>query len=161
MQGQWLEQCRSSKLREEGCVAWLMVLLGSPGCLQRLIHWRGSLSRGEQALAAVPSMLFFLGRLVRDLRRAKAAVILQKNIKMALARRSYLRIHVAIITIQAFTRGMFARHLYRVVRVPSGPRGWEVGCGACSVWGRWRSLVLGAQGCCSWTWTPKGDQSLR
>ncbi|XP_025064123.1 unconventional myosin-Vb-like isoform X2 [Alligator sinensis] len=70
-------------------------------------------------------------RLVRDLRRAKAAVILQKNIKMALARRSYLRIHVAIITIQAFTRGMFARHLYRVMVlhqkamvIQAAVRGW-------------------------------------
>lgn len=49
------------------------------------------------------------------LRRSKAAVVLQKTVRMVLARRSYLRTRRAAVTIQAFARGMFARRLYRQV----------------------------------------------
>lgn len=42
-------------------------------------------------------------------------MVLQKNVRMALARRSYLRVRRAALTIQAFSRGMFARCLYRQV----------------------------------------------
>lgn len=49
------------------------------------------------------------------LRRSRAAVVLQKTMRMVLARRSYLRTRRAAVTIQAFARGMFARRLYRQV----------------------------------------------
>lgn len=42
-------------------------------------------------------------------------MVLQKNVRMALAQRSYLRVRRAALTIQAFSRGMFARRLYRQV----------------------------------------------
>lgn len=41
--------------------------------------------------------------------------MLQKTLRMVLARRSYLRMRQAVITIQAFARGMFARRLYQQV----------------------------------------------
>ncbi|XP_009945340.1 PREDICTED: unconventional myosin-Vb-like [Leptosomus discolor] len=50
------------------------------------------------------------------LRRTRAAVLLQKTLRMVLARRSYLRTRQAAITIQAFARGMFARRLYQQLR---------------------------------------------
>lgn len=42
-------------------------------------------------------------------------MVLQKTMRMVLARRSYLRTRRAAVTIQAFARGMFARRLYRQV----------------------------------------------
>ncbi|KAM9620510.1 uncharacterized protein ACIBXB_020009 [Morphnus guianensis] len=54
-------------------------------------------------------------RFTRMLRRTRAAVTLQKTLRMVLARRSYLRVRRAVITIQAFARGMFARRLYQQV----------------------------------------------
>lgn len=49
--------------------------------------------------------------------------MLQKTLRMVLARRSYLRTRQAVITIQAFARGMFARHLYQQVGAWQG-----IGC---------------------------------
>lgn len=59
-------------------------------------------------------------RFSRLLRRTRAAVTLQKSLRMVLAQRSYLRTRQAVITIQAFARGMFARRLYRRVRAWQG-----------------------------------------
>lgn len=42
-------------------------------------------------------------------------MVLQKTVRMVLARRSYLRTRRAAVTIQAFARGMFARRLYQQV----------------------------------------------
>ncbi|XP_010285074.1 PREDICTED: unconventional myosin-Va-like, partial [Phaethon lepturus] len=47
----------------------------------------------------------------RMLRRTRAAVMLQKTLRMVLARRSFLRVRQAAVTIQAFARGTFARRL--------------------------------------------------
>ncbi|XP_072701511.1 uncharacterized protein [Ciconia boyciana] len=49
----------------------------------------------------------------RTLRRTRAAVMLQKTLRTVLARRSYLRVRQAVITIHAFARGMFCRRLYQ------------------------------------------------
>lgn len=57
-------------------------------------------------------------------------MVLQKNVRMALARRSYLRVRRAALTIQAFSRGMFARRLYR--QVGAGQSG-ELGAVPCCI----------------------------
>ena len=57
-------------------------------------------------------------------------MVLQKNVRMALARRSYLRVCRAALTIQAFSRGMFARRLYR--QVGAGQSG-ELGAVPCCI----------------------------
>lgn len=64
-------------------------------------------------------------------------MVLQKNVRMALARRSYLRVRRAALTIQAFSRGMFARRLYRQVGAgqSSELHRWER-CPAASWWQR-------------------------
>lgn len=48
---------------------------------------------------------------------------LQKTLRMVLARRSYLRVRRAVITIQAFARGTFARRLYQQVGAWQGNGG--------------------------------------
>ncbi|XP_075300225.1 unconventional myosin-Vb-like [Opisthocomus hoazin] len=104
--------------------------------LQR--HLRGWLARrhfGRARAAAICLQRWARGmlarRLVRMLRRTRAAVMLQKTLRMVLAQRSYLHTRQAVITIQAFARGMFARRLYRqmvwhqkAVVIQAAVRGW-------------------------------------
>ncbi|KAK2542373.1 unconventional myosin-Vb-like protein, partial [Columba guinea] len=76
--------------------------------------------------------------------------LLQKTLRMVLARRSYLRLRQATLTIQAFARGLFARRLYqqmvqqqKAVVIQAAVRGWL----ARSRYGRLRGAVVYLQ-CC-------------
>ncbi|XP_046723179.1 unconventional myosin-Vb isoform X3 [Silurus meridionalis] len=79
----WLQRRRYQKIRKSAIL------------LQR--YGRGLLAR----------------RYAEQLRLTRAALICQKQYRMARVRRAYLTIRKATITIQAFTRGMFTRRLYQ------------------------------------------------
>ncbi|KFW02336.1 Unconventional myosin-Vb, partial [Eurypyga helias] len=119
-------QCGNSKVFfRAGQVAYLeelryQRLRAACTLLQR--HLRGWLVRrrlGQARAAATCLQRHARGwrarRVTRVLRRTRAAVVLQKTLRMVLARRSYLCMCQAAITIQAFARGMFARRLYQQV----------------------------------------------
>lgn len=56
-----------------------------------------------------------LPRLAEHLRRTQAAVVFQKQYRMRRARLAYRKVRRAAIVIQACTRGMFVRRIYRQV----------------------------------------------
>lgn len=62
-------------------------------------------------------------RYAEFLRLTRAALICQKQYRMVRDRQAYLRVRQAVITIQAYTRGMYTRRIY-----------WEVQkiCNICS-----------------------------
>lgn len=60
-------------------------------------------------------VLSFSLRYAEMLRLTRAALICQKQYRMVGVRREYLRTRRAVITIQAFARGMFIRRLYQEV----------------------------------------------
>ena len=66
-------------------------------------------------------------------------MVLQKTVRMVLARRSYLCTRRAAVTIQAFARGMFARRLFWQVGAWQG-----AGC-PCPVVGSPCPMQLGEQ----------------
>lgn len=61
--------------------------------------------------------LFFFCRHADFLRQTRAALLCQKQYRMVRDRRAYLRVRRAVVTIQAFTRGMFTRRIYQEVLV--------------------------------------------
>lgn len=54
-------------------------------------------------------------RYAERLRLTRAALICQKRYRMVRVRREYLKTRRAVVTIQAFARGMFIRRLYQEV----------------------------------------------
>lgn len=60
-------------------------------------------------------VLSFSLRYAEMLRLTRATLICQKQYRMVRVRREYLRTRRAVITIQAFARGMFIRRLYQEV----------------------------------------------
>lgn len=80
-----------------------------------------SLASSDATVLMATTLSAPLPRLAEHLRRTRAAVVLQKQYRMRKARLAYLRVRGAAIVIQAFTRGMFVRRLYR--QVCSCPRG--------------------------------------
>lgn len=60
--------------------------------------------------------MFFFFRYADFLRLSRAALICQKQYRMVRDRRAYLRVRQAVITIQAFAKGMFTRRIYREVQ---------------------------------------------
>ncbi|XP_050924994.1 unconventional myosin-Vb [Lates calcarifer] len=65
------------------------------------------------------------------LRLTRAALICQKQYRMVRDRRAYLRVRQAVVTIQAYTRGMFTRRIYwefllhhKAMIIQRSVRGW-------------------------------------
>ena len=54
-------------------------------------------------------------RYAEQLRLTRAAVICQKQYRMVRDRQVYLRVRQAVVTIQAFTRGMYTRRIFQEV----------------------------------------------
>lgn len=57
-------------------------------------------------------------RYAEQLRLTRAALICQKQYRMVRERRGYLRVRQNVVTIQAFTRGMFTRRIFQEVLQP-------------------------------------------
>ena len=55
-------------------------------------------------------------RYAEYLRLSRAALICQKQYHMVRVRQAYLRVRQAVVTIQAYTRGMFTRRIYWEVK---------------------------------------------
>lgn len=53
------------------------------------------------------------------LRQTRAAIICQKQCRMVRERREFLRVRRAVVTIQAYAKGMFTRRIYQEVQPPS------------------------------------------
>lgn len=62
-----------------------------------------------------------VSRLAELLRLSRAALICQKQYRMVRDRRAFLRVRRAVVTIQAFARGVFTRRIYWEVRDQPDP----------------------------------------
>lgn len=70
----------------------------------------------SSALILFVNVMFSDVRLAWTLRYTRAALVIQKTYRMVIVRQLYLTARKAAITIQAFARGMQARHAYRMVK---------------------------------------------
>lgn len=55
-------------------------------------------------------------RYAEFLRQTRAAIICQKQYRMVRERREFLRVRRAVVTIQAYAKGMFTRRIYQEVQ---------------------------------------------
>uniref|UniRef100_A0A4W3GY59 Unconventional myosin-Va-like n=1 Tax=Callorhinchus milii TaxID=7868 RepID=A0A4W3GY59_CALMI len=111
----YLEKLRGNKLRA-ACVL-----------IQRRV--RGWLQRRRYQHVQIPCCLFC--RRTEGLRRARAALVIQKRYRMLVVRRLFVLLRTATVTIQAYAKGTAARVQYRklvrerkAVMVQSWVRGW-------------------------------------
>ena len=64
-----------------------------------------------QCIRVTSSCSFLISRLAQDLREKRAAIIIQRSFRGYICRKRFVSIREAVLTIQCYTRGMFARRL--------------------------------------------------
>ncbi|KAM4634295.1 unconventional myosin-Vb isoform 2-T2 [Polymixia lowei] len=120
----YLEKLRADKFRS----ACIKIQKTVRGWLQR-IRYR------KIRKSAITLQRFGRGYMARryaeQLRLTRAALICQKQYRMARDRRAYLRTRQAVVTIQAYTRGMYTRRIFqqfllhhKAMIIQKAVRGW-------------------------------------
>ncbi|KAL4617287.1 unconventional myosin-Vb isoform X3 [Arapaima gigas] len=120
----YLEKLRTDKFR----AACIKIQKTVRGWLQRIRYQR---IRKSAITLQRYTRGFLARRYTEHLRRTRAALICQRQLRMVRERRTFLRIRQAVVTIQAFTRGMHIRRLYqeflqhhKATIIQKSVRGW-------------------------------------
>ncbi|XP_077593440.1 unconventional myosin-Vb isoform X2 [Stigmatopora nigra] len=120
----YLEKLRADKFR----AACIGIQKTVRGWLQRLRYQK---IRKSVILLQRYGRGYLARRYAEYLRLTRAALVCQKNYRMARERRDFLTVRRATVTIQAFARGMFTRRIYqefllhhKALIIQSCVRGW-------------------------------------